>query len=1425
MSEPHRNDEPAQGATPLRRARAPTITIDTSAVNSPDASDYPVQLLSSPPQPSVKLSTNTVESDTNALSSASNVSPTDLRYSASIRSNASSEGRDRERDDRPTSPHNISSPNRSKAPEVHSNYLSVPGTRSRGNSLESEDTSQSLSTYGGDTYVSTASHGSRSDLIKNDHNVDEEDALTPDPGREAEFEVENNKFAFSPGQLNKLLNPKSFAAFRALGGLRGLEKGLRTDGQSGLSVDETTLDGAVSFEDVTTSSPATKASSPTGAPAGTGSIVTESDQSFEDRRRVYGTNILPERKLKTIWELAWIAYNDKVLILLTIAAIISLAVGIPQSLHPTNGEPGVEWVEGLAILIAIIIVVVVGAVNDWQKERQFAKLNKKKENRQVKVVRSGQTAEVSIHDLVVGDVMHLEPGDMVPVDGILIAGHDVKCDESSATGESDVLRKTPGDEVYQAIEHHEDLRKMDPFIISGAKVTEGMGTFLVTATGVNATHGRTLMSLQEEGETTPLQTKLNKLAEYIAKLGLAAGLLLFVVLFIKFLVRLKEIQGGADVKGQAFLQIFIVAVTIVVVAVPEGLPLAVTLALAFATTRMIKDNNLVRFLKACETMGNATTICSDKTGTLTENKMSAVAVTLGTTSRFGAKSTGPSTEQSGDVSAAEFVATLSPSVKDLLLKHIVLNSTAFEGEQDGVKQFIGSKTETALLSFAREHLGMGPPAEARASAKFAQMFPFDSGRKCSAVVVQMENGKYRMLVKGAAEILMGKSTRIIRDPTAELSEVPITEENRNTLDTIMTNYTTRSLRCIALVYRDFEQWPPRGAATQESDRNMAVFESIFKDMSFFGLFGIQDPVRAGVAEAVYTCQRAGVFVRMVTGDNINTAKAIAQECGIYTPGGIAIEGPQFRKLSSKQMNQIIPRLQVIARSSPEDKKILVNQLKKLGETVAVTGDGTNDAQALKNADVGFAMGITGTEVAKEASDIILMDDNFASIVKAMAWGRTVSDAVKKFLQFQITVNITAVILTFVSAVASSSENSVLSAVQLLWVNLIMDTFAALALATDPPSAYVLDRRPEPKSSPLITITMWKMIIGQAIYQLVVTFVLNFAGQSIFTWDDDIMQTVVFNTFVFMQIFNQYNSRRIDNKLNIMEGVWRNKWFIGIQIIIVGGQVLIIFVGGRAFSVKRLDQGSQWAVSLVLGAISLPIAVVIRLIPDSFASKLVPQFWHRKKAGPELVVSDEDRRYEWNPALEEIRDQLAFIKTVRGGRLSHIRHKLQHPQEFLPRSRSGSRSRDSSVPPTPTGDDNGSPPPLPATPESRSRRNTGSRSNSTFGPAAAMAGIVAGSIAGWSPIERGHDDADSMRFPTLGANGGLDRQQGIEVHPDTAADDRVFGEYSVNSKTPPSQNPDLTPFFEHAPTTDRAPSSRGRRSLSQRSRSSLSPSQV
>ena len=1050
--------------------------------------------------------------------------------------------------DRPTSPHNVSSPT-SKSNDKPGAFLSVPDRECQV-SVDSDEAS-----YGGETYVQTGSSAqSDREHINNDHIMKNDEALTPDPGTEGDFKRDNNKFAFTPGLLNKLINPKSLAAFYALGGLDGIEKGLRTNRDSGLSCEETTLEGTVTL-DFALQSPATdsfkKASSRTMPRVVTsGSHVSKkSPELFSDRKRVFQDNRLPEKKGKSIFEIMWITYNDKVLILLSIAALVSLAVGCYQSFgqEHNDGVPRIEWLEGVAIIVAIVIVVVVGSVNDYQKERQFVKLNKKKQDRFVKVIRSGKSREISVFDILVGDLVLLEPGDNVPVDGIFIDGHNIKCDESSATGESDFIKKRPAAEVYAAIKGGQDTKKIDPLILSGAHVTEGVGRFLVTSTGVNSSHGKIMMSLREDPEVTPLQSKLNVLAEYIAKLGGAAGLVLFVVLFIKFLAQLPHNTGSASEKSQQFLSIFIVTVTIIVVAVPEGLPLAVTLALAFATTRMLKDNNLVRHLKACEVMGNATAICSDKTGTLTQNKMQVVAGTVGTSSRFGGttelsddddKVSGGSThppEILHNISPKEVVDTLGDEVKDLLRESIAINSTAFEGLVDGEQTFIGSKTETALLIFAREQLGLGPVSEERSNVNTLQFIPFDSARKCMGVVVSTGDGKARLLIKGASEILLEHCSRVIRDPTQAVADTEMTTENRKTLNGLITSYAERSLRTIGLIYRDFEQWPPKNARRVEGEASEVVFEDIFKDMTLLSIVGIQDPLREGVREAVAVCQKAGVVVRMVTGDNLTTAKAIAADCGIFTPGGIVMEGPTFRKLTKKQMDQIIPSLQVLARSSPEDKRILVKRLKATGETVAVTGDGTNDAPALKGADVGFSMGIAGTEVAKEASAIILMDDNFASIVKAMMWGRAVNDAVKKFLQFQITVNITAVVVTFVTAVSNSDEKSALTAVQLLWVNLIMDTMAALALATDPPTPTILDRKPEPKSAPLISLTMWKMIIGEAIYQLVITFMLYFGAATIFSYntppdpavpnappaETQLVGTLVFNTFVWMQIFNQW----------------------------------------------------------------------------------------------------------------------------------------------------------------------------------------------------------------------------------------------------------------------------------------------------------------
>lgn len=500
----------------------------------------------------------------------------------------------------------------------------------------------------------------------------------------------------------------------------------------------------------------------------------------------------------------------------------------------------------------------------------------------------------------------------------------------------------------------------------------------------------------------------------IAKWGGGIALLLFIILLIQFVIRLPGSDLSPSQKGEHFMQILIVSVSIVVVAVPEGLPLAVTLSLAYATIRMIQDNNLVRVLKACETVGNATSICSDKTGTLTENKMTVVAGTLGTTGRFeryplqstSGEGDGENNVNSGrDTNMQSFFISLPQPLTSLLRDSIALNSTAFEGKDGrGKDVFIGSKTEAALLEMAKNYLGMDDVATERENAKSgeAQLFPFSSERKSMGLVVKIDvrgHKVYRLFIKGASELILQHSSGIIDLFNAdELRTDVLTPDKRQLMTETIEKYASDSLRTIAFAYRDFHisQWPPTAGATG-GDNTQARFEYVFNDMVFIGIVGIKDPLRPGVTQAVKDCRKAGVVVRMVTGDNVLTAKAVATECGIYTDG-IIMQGPDFRRLSRQQMDEILPRLQVLARSSPDDKRILVKRLKHLGEIVAVTGDGTNDGPALHAADVGFSMGIAGTEVAKAASAIILMDDNFASIIKAIAWGRCVNDAVKKFLQ-------------------------------------------------------------------------------------------------------------------------------------------------------------------------------------------------------------------------------------------------------------------------------------------------------------------------------------------------------------------------------------------------------------------------------------------
>ncbi|KAH7227486.1 hypothetical protein BKA60DRAFT_603946 [Fusarium oxysporum] len=961
-----------------------------------------------------------------------------------------------------------------------------------------------------------------------------------DAGNEKRFPHDpNNPFNHSPDVLNQLLDPKSLDVLKGLGGLPGLARSLNVDLKAGLSVDELNTQNC-------------------------------------PRVKVFGRNQLPPKKPKSIWRLAWITFQEAVLIMLTVAGTISLALGLYETFgvsHKPGDPTPVDWVEGVAILGAVLIVVVVASHNDWQKEKAFVKLNTKKDDREVKVIRSGKSMLINVADVVVGDVLNLEPGDLIPADGIFIDGHNVKCDESTVTGESDALKKTPGAKCF--VDDPMRTKEPDPFIISGSRVLEGMGTFVVTSVGVNSSFGKIMMSVRTDIESTPLQKKLEGLAVAIAKLGGGASLLMFFILLFRFCASLPGDDRPAEEKASTFVDLLVVAIAIIAVAVPEGLPLAVTLALAFATTRLLKENNLVRVLRACETMGNATCICSDKTGTLTTNKMTVTA------GRFG------SSCFTSDIPT--WASNLSPETRKLITQSVAINSTAFEGTNEGDAAFIGSKTETALLQLAKDHLGMQSLSEARANEQIVLIEPFNSVKKYMLAVIKVQAG-YRVLIKGASEIMVSFCSTEANPTTGAVEPL-----DRKAADDAIMAFARKSLRTIGLVYKDFEEMPDL--------ENLG-------DLTLLGIVGIQDPVREGVPQAVQNARRAGVVTRMVTGDNLVTARAIATECGIFTDG-IVMEGPDFRKLSEEELDKIIPRLQVLARSSPDDKRILVTRLKVLGETVAVTGDGTNDAPALKAADIGFSMGISGTEVAKEASEIILMDDNFASIITALKWGRAVNDAVQKFLQFQITVNITAVLLSFVTSMYDDKMEPILKAVQLLWINLIMDTMAALALATDPPTDSILDRPPQPKSAPLITMNMWKMIIGQSIFQVVVVLVLYFAGGSILGYNTSIaaeklqLDTIIFNMFVWMQIFNELNCRRLDNKFNVFVGIHRNLFFILINAIMIGLQIGIVFIGGRVFDIDTDGlNGVQWAISILIAAFSLPWGVLVRIFPDEWFAKVV-----------------------------------------------------------------------------------------------------------------------------------------------------------------------------------------------------------------------------
>ncbi|XP_051964546.1 plasma membrane calcium-transporting ATPase 3-like isoform X3 [Xyrauchen texanus] len=989
--------------------------------------------------------------------------------------------------------------------------------------------------------------------------------------------------------------------------------------------------------------------------------LSDNPADLEKRRQVFGQNFIPPKKPKTFLQLVWEALQDVTLIILEIAAIISLglsfyqppggdieACGNVSAGAEDEGEAEAGWIEGAAILLSVICVVLVTAFNDWSKEKQFRGLQSRIEQEQrFAVVRNGTVIQIPVAEMVVGDVAQVKYGDLLPADGVLIQGNDLKIDESSLTGESDHVGKSAD---------------KDPMLLSGTHVMEGSGKMVVIAVGVNSQTGIifTLLGageIEEEKKDTKkgkqdgtlennqnkakkqdeavamemqplksaeggeveekekkktsvpkkeksvLQGKLTNLAVQIGKAGLVMSAVTVIILMLYFVIETFVIQGRewltecTPIYVQYFMKFFIIGVTVLVVAVPEGLPLAVTISLAYSVKKMMKDNNLVRHLDACETMGNATAICSDKTGTLTTNRMTVVQIFV-------------EDQHFQDVPTPD---QINRKTLELISTAIAVNCAYTSkiiaaDKEGGLPKQVGNKTECSLLGLVLDlKQDYQAVREQIPEEKLYKVYTFNSVRKSMSTVIQLPDGSFRLYSKGASEILLKKCSFILARDGESRAFKP--RDRDEMVKNVIEPMACDGLRTICIAYRELPA-DPMPDWENETD--------IVSNLICISVVGIEDPVRPEVPDAIKKCQQAGITVRMVTGDNINTARAIAAKCGIIHPGDdfLCMEGKDFNirirnekgEVEQERIDKIWPKLRVLARSSPTDKHTLVkgiidSTVLEQRQVVAVTGDGTNDGPALKKADVGFAMGIAGTDVAKEASDIILTDDNFSSIVKAVMWGRNVYDSISKFLQFQLTVNVVAVIVAFTGACIT--QDSPLKAVQMLWVNLIMDTFASLALATEPPTEALLLRKPYGRNNPLISRTMMKNILGHAVYQLIIIFTLLFVGEKIFDIDSgrnaplhsppSEHYTIIFNIFVLMQLFNEINARKIHGERNVFDGIFSNPIFCSIVLGTFAIQIVIIQFGGKPFSCSPLNV-EQWLWCLFVGLGELLWGQVIASVP-------------------------------------------------------------------------------------------------------------------------------------------------------------------------------------------------------------------------------------
>lgn len=844
-----------------------------------------------------------------------------------------------------------------------------------------------------------------------------------------------------------------------------------------------------------------------------------SEQEVLASRQAHGNNLLTPPKRPSMWKLYLEKFQDPVIRVLLVAAFFSLIISIIES----------EYAETIGIFFAIFLATGIGFYFEYDANKKFDLLNAVGEETPVTVIRDGKVREIPRKDIVVGDIVILNTGEEIPADGVLIEAVSLQVNESSLTGELMVNKTT--DEAH----FDEEATYPSNTVMRGTTITDGHGVMKVERVGDATEIGKVARQATEQsGEQTPLNIQLTKLANLIGKVGFTIATLTFLTFTIKDLyayLNTTQITGWHEWLeiARIVLKYFMMAVTLIVVAVPEGLPMSVTLSLALNMRRMLKTNNLVRKMHACETMGAITVICTDKTGTLTQNLMQV------------------------------YEAQLDESQPELIAEGIAANSTAFlEEKGEGEKPSgVGNPTEIALLlwlnSKGQDYMQL------RENAKVVNQLTFSTERKYMATLVDSPIQKKRVLyIKGAPEIVMSKCN--------------LTSDAINQYNAQLLAYQNKAMRTLGVAYKYIPDGAPEDCAELVNEGGM----------TFIGIFAISDPIRPDVPEAVKRCQSAGIGIKIVTGDTPGTATEIARQIGLWKPEDTErnrITGVEFAALTDEEALERVLDLKVMSRARPMDKQRLVQLLQQKGAVVAVTGDGTNDAPALNHAQVGLSMG-TGTSVAKEASDITLLDDSFHSIATAVMWGRSLYKNIQRFIVFQLTINVVALLSVLFGAFFGTALP--LTVTQMLWVNLIMDTFAAMALASISPSMDVMDEKPRRRSDFIITPAMRNNIFGVGLGFLAVLMGLLAYFNHLPGGMDTHHLTIFFTIFVMLQFWNLFNASVFGTNHSIFRDASHALGMLSVAGIILIGQIIIVTFGGKVFRTEPLP-AIEWL--YIIGATS------------------------------------------------------------------------------------------------------------------------------------------------------------------------------------------------------------------------------------------------